>query len=337
MKKFAVVLLIPLLALGMFTLFTFRPVNSQTEPETETSAPTAPAQDDTSEVKNRPVARWITTNMVMLKSLINDSKQLEHYLSNEQLGYAEEACPQLVCGIATMRGQSPPADALAASRCLKPVCSGFKCPPIPDAQAAADLNTGLAQLETAINHLITGINTSNGELIRGAEPEVIAANETFDKVLEDLSNVAAVESGSRIYNASPVETVQSFFDAVQAGDTDFVSELTGGMETEMAWCAKDLVGYIGYASFGDWVYVVTHQNDTNACVHVDSFMTLTDPAALPSTRNITHYYIDGEFKLENKGGGWVIVSLPNYQEARNDGPYKWGSSPYNYPYPGDAI
>jgi len=161
----------------------------------------------------------------------------------------------------------------------------------------------------------------------------------------------------------PRTTVLLFMEAVELGDRDIVSELTGA--SAQTWCSKGLTSFIGYTDFwpltqdggrptsmstlpsnasGDvnganhlkWM-IKTYDNGKKACIHVDSFMRFVDPGALPSTRCITHYYIDGDFKLEAAGTGWIITSLPNYQGARNDGPWKWGTSPYVYPYPGDAL
>ena len=64
---------------------------------------------------------------------------------------------------------------------------------MPDAQAAADLNAGLAQLELAVNHMVNGINDSREALLLGLEAELKAANETLQKVLTDSGNTAIVK------------------------------------------------------------------------------------------------------------------------------------------------
>jgi hypothetical protein len=73
-----------------------------------------------------------------------------------------------------------------SSRELQGAPSGVECPPIPDAQAAADLNAGLAQLETAVDRMVNGVNDSNESYLLGLEAELKAANETLQKVLTDL-------------------------------------------------------------------------------------------------------------------------------------------------------
>jgi len=168
--------------------------------------------------------------------------------------------------------------------------------------------------------------------------------------------------------ADPRLTVVSFLQAVELGDMDIMLNLTGAKQGKRiaAWCQKGLTAFVGHTDFwplstdggrptsistlpsnasgevghtpdiNTWL-IQNYNNGQKACVHVDAFMRFLDPAALPSTRNICHFYIDGEFKLEAAGNEWIITSLPNYQEARNDSPWKWGSSPYNYPYPGDSL
>jgi hypothetical protein len=181
------------------------------------------------------------------------------------------------------------------------------------------------------------------------------------------STSAPQKPATQPVTVDPRPTILRFLGAVELGDTDVVLELTGSKQGKriVGWCAKDLTAFVGHTDFwpftkegglptsksalpsnasGDvnganwakWM-IKTYDNGTKACVHVDSFMRFLDPGALPSTRNVCHFYIDGEFKLEASGGEWIITSLPNYQEARNDGPGTWGSNPYNYPYPGDAL
>lgn len=247
MKKIAVGLAVSLLVLCLFIVVGRRSgsVNSQTNsqpasstpaPSTttpSTTTPSTPAARTTAPV-NRPMSRWMTTNLTMLTTLINDSKKLEFYISNMQLDYAEETGVQIRCDINTMRGVPPPEtytdtyyfppgemvvnepveergmflnspiarnwlmwDRLSYqrywSRYLQGAASGVECPPIPDAQAAADLNAGLAQLELAVNHMVNGINDSREALLLGLEAELKAANETLQKVLTDSGNTAIVK------------------------------------------------------------------------------------------------------------------------------------------------
>lgn len=167
--------------------------------------------------------------MIMLDTLIRDSKELESYISDMNMPYAELTCQQMRCDINTMRGVPPPDtrtdsyyfppgervevlpvewkgeylwssiprnwlmwDRLArrqdrySNRYLQGAPSGVECPPIPDAQAAADLNAALNQLELAVNHMENGINDSRENLLLGLEAELKAANETLQKVLTDL-------------------------------------------------------------------------------------------------------------------------------------------------------
>ena len=126
--------------------------------------------------------------MVFLTTLINDTNKTLEYLNNMNLAYAEIACPQLRCDIATMQGNPPPADALANSRALQPAPSGYRCPPIPDPTTAGELNAGMAVLTSAITHLIRGENSFNGDLIRLSETEFKAASDSFARVLVDLGN-----------------------------------------------------------------------------------------------------------------------------------------------------
>ncbi len=145
---------------------------------------------------------------------------------------------------------------------------------------------------------------------------------------------------SQPVTASPVPTIQSFVDAVQAGDMDVVSTLTGGKDGALgivSWCAKDLIGFIGHTTFGRLRYVITHNDGLSANVNLDSFMTFIDPGGFPAVKNVTHLYIDGDFKLKASGNSWIIVSLPGYQEPLCDGPTHWGPDPNLFPWPGDAI
>jgi len=342
-KKVMSILLVSLLTLCLLVVVGYQlgTAKSQANAQQPASSATSAPDTTTTTVKNRPVARWVTSNMVWLSTLIDDSKTMLSYLKDMNLAYAEIACPQLRCDIATMRGRPAPWDPWGSStRTLAAAPSGHKCPPIPDAQTAADLNVGLAQLESAINHIFKGINCHNGDLIMLGESETQAACDTFDKVLQDLANVPSQESALQPLASTPMETIQSFFDAVQAGDRDVVSILTGGNGgapgIEM-WCSKGLSAFIGNTTFKRWCYVITHNDNINANVNMDGFMTFNDPAGFPAVSCPLHFYIDGDFKFKAINGKWIIVSLPNYQEALNDGPTKWGSNPFVFPYPGDAI
>jgi hypothetical protein len=138
--------------------------------------------------------------------------------------------------------------------------------------------------------------------------------------------------------ASPVPIIQGFFNAVQNGDMDIVSTVTGGDGSALGiqqWCSKGLTAFVGHTTFGKWDYVIYHNDGQNMSVNVDGFMTFTDPGAFPNTRCITHYYIDGDFILKASGNNWVIVKLPNYQGAMCDGPNSWGADPHIFPWHGD--
>ncbi len=161
------------------------PTSTSSTP-TASTPPASTAPTTSASYTNRPVGRWVTSHMVFLTTLINDTNRALGYLKNENLAYAEVACPQLRCDIATMQGRPPPADSLASSRALRAAPSGYICPPIPDAQTMADLNVGMAQLETAINSIITGENRFDGPMIQSALPQMQAASDTFEKVLVDL-------------------------------------------------------------------------------------------------------------------------------------------------------
>ena len=197
-KKVAVGLAVSLLALCLLIVVGHGSgtLKGQTSSQPATSAPVASSPavltPDTANTTygNRPVGRWVTSNMVFLTTLINDTKSALAYLEGMNLAYAEIACPQLRCDIAVLQGRPTPRDALAGSRALASVPSGYRCPPIPDAQSAADLNAGMAQLESAIAHIINGENTFNGDFIQLGEAEMKAASATFDKVLDDLGKAA---------------------------------------------------------------------------------------------------------------------------------------------------
>jgi len=69
--------------------------------------------------------------------------------------------------------------------------SGVECPPIPNATAYAQLNAGLNQLETALNHMFNGINDSREDLLLGLEAELHAANATFNQVVSSTGTTGA--------------------------------------------------------------------------------------------------------------------------------------------------
>jgi hypothetical protein len=48
----------------------------------------------------------------------------------------------------------------------------------------------MAQLQSAITHIIKGENSFNGDMIQLGEAEMQAASATFDKVITDLGNAA---------------------------------------------------------------------------------------------------------------------------------------------------
>lgn len=191
MKKLAMILLVPLLGMSMVSGIKLLSgsVSSQTPAATPTTAPESAQTESADAYANRPLGRWQTQNMVFLNTIIKDTKKTLEYIDEENLAYAEVACGQLMIDIWVLRGKpvhAPAREPLSGSRALALAPSGYACPPIPDAVAQADLNAGLAQLEQAVNHLITGIKTSNGPMIMAAEPEMQAAAASFDKVLVDM-------------------------------------------------------------------------------------------------------------------------------------------------------
>ena len=213
MKKTIVGIAVSLLVIGLFVVVvksgtaksqTSSPTSSSTTsstpstptPSTNTpstsSAPTATATASVG-YKNRPLARWEVTNMVFLTTLINDTNKALAYLEGMNMPYAEVALPQLSCDIDVLKGRNSPSQSSMNSRALGPVPSGYKCPPIPDAQSAADLNVGMAQLESAIVHITNGENSSNGDLTQLGEAEMKAASKTFEKVITDLGTAAQLQ------------------------------------------------------------------------------------------------------------------------------------------------
>lgn len=354
MKKAELIMMVSLLALCLLFGFGFRQgvVESQTtQPETTgttpeatpgttpsgtTPAATTAAPSETT-AANRPISRWVTANGTFLTTLINDANLMLSYLKEMNLAYAEIACPQLLCDIRTLQGRAAPT---AWMRSLMPCPSGYRCPPIPDAQTAADLNAGMSWLEQAINHIIDGENALNGDMVRTGEAETQIAVDHFTKVLQDLQNVPSVPSEIVPATSTPFDTIRSFMDAVQNGDMDVVSVLTGGeggLPGVNAWCAKGLSAFVGHTTFGTIRWTMTHNDDKNACVNVDGFMTFTDPAGFAAVVNTCHFWIDGDFKFKAVDGKWIITSLPDYQEPNCDSQWSWGPDPTLFPTPGDAI
>jgi hypothetical protein len=150
-------------------------------------------------------------------------------------------------------------------------------------------------------------------------------------------STAPTSKPSQPVTVSPLDTIQRFVDAVQAGDVDVVTTLIGGPPGSFLWCAKGLQGFIGHTTFKRFRSVITHNNGVNACVNVDGFMTFTDPSGFPAVKNTIHLYIDGDFKFKASGNDWVITKLPGYQEPLCDSPTHYGPDPDLFPWPGDAI
>jgi hypothetical protein len=135
--------------------------------------------------------------------------------------------------------------------------------------------------------------------------------------------------------ASPVPIIQGFFNAVQNGDMDIVSTVTGGDGSALGiqeWDSKGLTSFVGHTTFKTWRYVITYNDGQNMNVNVDGYMTFTDPGAFPNVICKTNYFIDGDFKLKASGNNWIITSLPDYQYAMYN-----QFDPYFYPWHGDAI
>ena len=282
-------------------------------------------------VANRPIARWMTNNSIFLSTLVFDSNQMLSYLKAGDLYDAEIACPQLLCDIRTMQGRPKPTSQM---RSLAPAPSGYKCPPIPDPQVAADLNAGMSQLESAIKHIISGENHFNGDRIRLGESETQAACDTFAQMQKDIQNVPSEPSTIDPATGTPIDTIRSFVNAVQAGDMDVVSTLTGGQNGAPGiseWCSYSLAAYVGHTTFSKLRYVTYHNDGQTASVNVDGSMNFTDPAGIRSVVAKTKWYIDGSFQLTLKGNSWIITELPWYQEA------VYGHDPHLFPWPGDAI
>ena len=344
MKKLDYILVVILLALCLLIGFGYTKgtVKSQTssQPASSTptsskptsSAPTSSAPTSTATtVTNRPMARWMTSNSIFLTTLVDDSNKMLSYLKDGNLYDAEITCPQLLCDIRTMQGRYKPTSEM---RSLKPVPSGYRCPPIPDATVAADLNAGMSQLQSAIKHIISGENSFNGNLIRQGETETQAACDTFAQMQKDLQNVPSQPSTIEPATASPIDTIYSFLAAVQAGDMDVVSTLTGGqggVPGIAAWGSYDLTRYVGHTTFSKLRYVIYHIDDKTTNINVDASMKFIDPAGFPSVVTKTLWYIDGSFKLTLSGNSWIITSLPWYQEN------ECGYDPHLFPWPGDAI
>ena len=114
MKKIVVCLTVLITAVCLVAGFVLvvqrsQSIRGQTKPTPTGSAPAAPQPDSSAPASvNRPVSRWVTTNMIMLNTLLHDSKKLEYYVSEMNLDYAEQTCQQIRCDINTMRGVPPP-------------------------------------------------------------------------------------------------------------------------------------------------------------------------------------------------------------------------------------
>jgi hypothetical protein len=344
---YILVIMLVVLCLAIGFGYTKGTVKSQTSSQPASSTPTssAPASSAPTSsapataappaaattVTNRPMARWMTSNSIFLTTLVDDSNKLLSYLKAGDLYNAEVACPQLLCDIRTLQGRCPPRSEL---RALKPVPSGYKCPPIPDPTVAADLNAGMSQLESAIQHIIYGENRFNGDLIRQGEAETQAACDTFAQMQKDLQNVPSQPSTIEPAAATPIDTIYSFVTAVQAGDMDVVSTLTGGqggVPGISMWCSYDLSRFVGHTTFSKLRYVIYHNDGKNASVNVDGSMRFTDPAGFPSVVTKTLWYIDGSFQLTLNDNRWIITALPWYQDNER------GYDPHLFPWPGDAI
>lgn len=147
-------------------------------------------------------------------------------------------------------------------------------------------------------------------------------------------------AGQQPVTGSPLDTISEFLDAVHNGDMDRVSAYTGGKEGALGivgWSSTDLINYVGHTTFGKFRYCVTHNDGLNANVNTDGFMTFTDPSGFPAVKCVSHFWVDGDFKLKASGNTWVIVSLPGFQEPLCDSPTSWGPDPHIFPTPGDAI
>ncbi|MBU1671157.1 MAG: hypothetical protein KKF41_04650 [Actinobacteria bacterium] len=133
---------------------------------------------------------------------------------------------------------------------------------------------------------------------------------------------------------SPVVTIESLLAAVQAGDRDVVSTLTGGSGDQpgiVAWNSTDFAGFVGHTTFGRFSYCITHNDGTKANVHCDGDLWFTDPAGFPAVVTRTHWYVHGDFKLKASGDSWVITALPWYQESFA------GYDLQQHPWPGDCF
>lgn len=179
--------------------------------------------------------------------------------------------------------------------------------------------------------------------IYGVASLLYGGNSTHNVVAQTSSPSASTpgsQPAAQPVTASPIDTIQSFLDAVQAGDMDVVSNLTGGTGGSpgvVAWSSTDLTAYVGHTTFGRWRHIITHNNGINACVNIDGFMTFTDPGAFPNVKNVSHFWIDGDFKLKASGNSWIITSLPGYQQPTCDEPSHYGPDPHPFPVPGDPI
>ncbi len=190
-----------------------------------------------------------------------------------------------------------------------------------------------------LSHKASGGVKANAVFAQTSAPSASTPGTSAPSTVAPSTSAPSQPPAQKPITASPLPTIQVFFDAVQAGDMDIVSNVTGGAGAPGVdmWCSKGLSAYVGHTTFGKWRSVITHNDGLNACVNIDGFMRFTDPGGFPSVVPVTHWYIDGDFKLKASGDTWVITSLPGYEEPLCDGPHFYGPDPYLFPWHGDAI
>lgn len=118
--------------------------------------------------------------------------------------------------------------------------------------------------------------------------------------------------------SSPVQTLRTFFAAVQSGDFTTVSALAGTTSAEegagiVAWGSLDLTSFVGHTTFSNMSYNLIALNGSTARVRVTGSMTFKDPGG----GAVTNYTINGEAKLVAGNGSWGVVGLPTYTATNN--------------------
>jgi hypothetical protein len=168
----------------------------------------------------------------------------------------------------------------------------------------------LALVALALSTGLSGCGSGSAPASSSTTPELTTAQSTTPSTTSTVPT--APSTAPAPVSTSPVQALQTLFGAIQSGDYNTVTTLTGGSGALgsgiISWGSTDLNSFVGHTVFSALAYTVLADDGNTATVQVTGSMVLHDPGGAA----VTTYDINGQATLHAKSGSWQAMTLPNY-------------------------